>query len=93
MVTRLHNDFQVTILVAKFKIKLQAPELTAMMLGKCSFQDRWLKDSAYQEWVLKDKLDKHHAQCAACEIRLILCVFLTAAVVLTKSNIGPCKSL
>ena len=28
------------------------------------------KDSAYQEYVLKDKLDKHYAQCVACEIRL-----------------------
>ena len=47
------------ILVAKFKIKLQEPELTAKMPGKCSFQDHWLKDSAYQEWVLKNELDKN----------------------------------
>ena len=40
---------------------VQEPELTAKMLRKCSFQDRWLKDSAYQEWVLKDQLDKHYA--------------------------------
>ena len=33
---------------------------------KCSFQDRWLKNSAYQEWVLKDKVDKHYAQPIFC---------------------------
>ena len=49
------------ILVAKFKIKLQEPELTAKMPRKCLFQDHWLKGIAYQEWVLKDKLDKHYA--------------------------------
>ena len=41
---------------------------------KCSFQDRWLKNSAYQEWVLKDKLDNRYAQCVACKIQLIFCV-------------------
>ena len=41
---------------------------------KISFQDRWLKDSAYQEWVLKDKLDKHYARCVACKMQLIFCV-------------------
>ena len=44
------------------------------MLGKCSFQDCWLKDSAYQEWVPKDNLDKHYTRCVACEIQLIFCV-------------------
>ena len=34
-------------------------------------QDRWLKDSACQEWVLKDKLDKHYTRCMASEIQLI----------------------
>ena len=42
------RDYAVTsrsaILVAKFEIELQAPELTAKMLGKYSFQDCWLKD-------------------------------------------------
>ena len=38
------------------------------------FQDHWLKDSAYKEWVLKDKLDKHYARCMACKIQLIFCV-------------------
>ena len=37
------------------------------MLRNCSFQDHWLKDSAYQEWVLKDdftntSLDVWHAK-------------------------------
>ena len=62
------------ILLVKFKIKLQEPELTLKMLGKCLFQDCWLKqekDSVYQEWDLKDKLDKHYARCVACEIWLI----------------------
>ena len=40
-------------------------------IEKCSFQYRWLKDSTYQEWVLKDELDKRYARCAACEIWLI----------------------
>ena len=55
-----------------YKIQtVQEPELTAKMLRKCLFQYRRLKDIAYQEWVLKDKLDKHYAQCMACEIWLI----------------------
>ena len=37
------------ILVAKFKIKLQKPELTAKMRGKCSFQDCWLKGECIPE--------------------------------------------
>ena len=44
---------------------------------KCLFQDSWLKNSAHQEWVLKDKLDKHYA----------------VVMVLTKSNIGRYKFL
>ena len=72
---------------------MQEPGLTAKLPRKCLFQDLWLKDSAYQEWILKDKLDKHYAWCVACEIRLIFCVFLTVVMVLTKSNIGPFKSL
>ena len=43
-----------------YKIQtVQEPELTAKMLRKCSFQGRWLKDSAYQDLGLKDKLDRH----------------------------------
>ena len=72
---------------------VQEPELKAKMPTKCLFQDYWLKDIAYQEWGLKDKPDKHFARCIACEIQLILCVFLTVVMVLTKSNIGPYKSL
>ena len=44
------------------------------MLRKCLFQDCWQKDSAYQEWVLKDKLDKHYTRCVSCKIQLIFCV-------------------
>ena len=44
------------------------------MQGKCSFQDYWLKNSEYQEWVPKDKLDKHYPQYVAYKIWLILCV-------------------
>ena len=53
------------------------------------------KDNACQEWVLKDKLDKHNAWCVACEIQLFffVCVFLTVATALTKSNTCPYKSL
>ena len=47
------QDYVITsesaILVAKFKIKLQELELTVKMPGKCLFQHRWLKDSAYLE--------------------------------------------
>ena len=53
---------------------MQEPELTAKMPRKCSFQDHWLKDSAYQDLVLKDKLDRYYAWCMACEIQLIFCV-------------------
>ena len=42
-------------------LTVQEPELKAKMPKKCLFQDLWLKDIAYQEWVLKDKLDKHYA--------------------------------
>ena len=56
---------------------VQEPELTLKMLGKCSFQDCWLKNSGYQEWVPKDKLDKHYPQYVACKIRFIfLCSLL-----------------
>ena len=41
---------------------VQESELMAKVPRKCLFQDRWLKDIAYQEWVLKDKLDKHYTQ-------------------------------
>ena len=71
---------------------MQEPELTAKMLGKL-FQDLWLKDSAYQEWVLKDKLDKHYAGCVACEISSFLCVPYQAVVmVLTRSLFGSSPS-
>ena len=43
---------------------VQEPELTAKML-----QDCWLSNIAYQESVLKDKLDKHCARCVAWEIQ------------------------
>ena len=66
---------------------VQEPELTAKMPKKCPFQDHWLEDSAYQEWVLKDNLDKHYARCVGCKIQLFF-VFLSVAMVLTKSNIG-----
>ena len=68
---------------------MQDPELTAKMLRKCSFEDRWLKDIAYQEWVLKDKLDKHYARCAVCEIQLIFVCVLLVVMVLT----GPYLAL
>ena len=71
-------------------------KLTAKMPGKCWFQDRWLKDSAYQEWVLKDKLDKHIARCAAFEIRLIcLCCLLLrwSLLNLTWVLVSPYKVL
>ena len=62
------------------------------MLRKSLFQDHWPKDIAYQEWVLKDKLDKH---CSMRGVRNSACffVFLTVVVDLTKSNTGPYKSL
>ena len=67
---------------------VQESKLTAKMLGKCLFQDRWLKDNACQEWVLKDKLDEHYTHGAACEIQFFV-LFLT--VVICKCNIGPYK--
>ena len=75
---------------------VQEPELTEKMLRKSLFQDCWLKDIVYQEWVLKDKLDKHYAWCVACEIQLIFCVPYCVSdgpMGLTKSNIGHYKSL
>ena len=68
---------------------VQKPELTVKMPRKCSSQDCWLKDSAYQEWVLK--VDK----CLMCGVQnsAHFCVYLTVVMVLTKSNIGPYKSL
>ena len=71
-VARLHDDFWVSHFCCKIQNRIvQELKLTVKMPGKCWFQDRWLKDSAYQEWVLKDKLDKRIARCAAFEIRLI----------------------
>ena len=66
-VARLCNNFRVSHLFAK----VQEPELTAKMPRKYSFQDLWLKDNAYQEWVLKDKLDKQYARCMSWGIQLI----------------------
>ena len=71
MVARLRNNFRASHLVAKFELCKKEHELTAKMSRKCSFWDGWLKDSAHQEWVLKDKLDKHYTQCVACKIQLI----------------------
>ena len=42
------------------------------MPGKCSFQDHWLRDEHYKNWLLKDKLGKHYARCGACGISLHL---------------------
>ena len=42
---------------------VQKPELTAKMPRKCLSQDCWLKDSAYQEWILK--VD----ECLMCGVR------------------------
>ena len=71
------QDYTTTSVSAIWFLKIwtvQEPELKAKMLRKCLFQDHWLKDIAYQEWVLKDKLDKHSTQCVACKIQLFLFV-------------------
>ena len=36
------------------------------MPGKCSFQDGWLKNEQYQQWLLKDVADVSMAKCAIC---------------------------
>ena len=36
------------------------------MPGKCSFQDGWLKNELYQQWLLKDVADVSMAKCAIC---------------------------
>ena len=72
---------------------VQEPELIAKMPRKCLFQDRWLKDIAYLEWVLKDKLDKTLCSMRGIRNSANFFVFLAVVVVLTKSNIGPYKSL
>ena len=66
MVARLRDN----LWVSHFGCKIKTVP-TAKMPRRCSFQDRWLNDSGYQEWVLKDKLDKHYTWCMACEIQLI----------------------
>ena len=64
------------------------------MPGKCLFQDCWLKGSAYQEWDLKDNLDKHYAQCLPRKIQLILCVCVCVSLtVVMVLNIGRYKVL
>ena len=74
--------------------ELELTLVTAKMPEKSLFQDCWLKqekDSVYQEWDLKDKLDKHYARCVACEIWLIfMCSLLLQW---SLQNIGPYKSL
>ena len=42
------------------------------MPGKCTFQDRWLADERYKDWILKDAADKYFAKCAVCVKRLSL---------------------
>ena len=69
---RLHSNFWGSHFGCRIKNQtVQEPELTVKVPVKCLFQDCWLKDSTYQEWVLKDELDKRYARCAACEIWLI----------------------
>ena len=36
------------------------------MPGKCTFQDRWLADERYKDWILKDAVNKYFAKCAIC---------------------------
>ena len=62
---------------------MQDPELTAKMPSFVVVKDRWLKGNAYQEWVLKVKLDKHYARCVASKFSSFF-VVLTVAMVLTK---------
>ena len=60
MVVILRDDFWVNYFGCK--IKLQEPELTLCNsedAEKMFVQDHWLKDSAYQEWVLKNEVDKN----------------------------------
>jgi len=54
---------------------VQEPDLalTAKMLRKCSCQDHWPKDTAYQEWVLKDKLAWHAKFSSFCVCVLYCC--------------------
>ena len=92
MVTRLHDNFQVSHLVAKFE-PLQEPELTAKIPKTCLSKDCWLKDHAYQEWVLKRWAGQTLRSMRGMQNSAHLFVFLTVAMVLTKSNIGPYKSL
>ena len=40
------------------------------MPGKCSFQDRWLRDINYKDWVRKVVDNKHMARCAFCEKKI-----------------------
>lgn len=42
------------------------------MPGKCSFQEKWLKEDKYKDWLIKDSSNKHLARCAACKISLNL---------------------
>ena len=96
-VVRLRDNFWASHFGCKIQNwTVQEPELTAKMPGKCSFEDRWLNDSAYQEWVLTDKLDKHYAWCTACEMWL----FCVCSLLLRWSLqnlilvlVSPCKVL
>lgn len=39
-------------------------------MGKCCFQDRWLKDLRYKDWIRKVAGDRHAARCGVCECSL-----------------------
>ena len=40
--------------------------LCKMGLGKCTFNENWLKDEKFKEWLAKDYSDKRGAFCKAC---------------------------
>ena len=39
------------------------------MPGKCSFQDSWLKEERFKDWILRD-IDKRKARCGVCAMSL-----------------------
>ena len=42
------------------------------MPGKCSFQDAWMRESAYKGWIRKLMHNKHAALCAFCGVEMKL---------------------
>ena len=58
-------------------------------MGKCTFQDRWLQDKRFKDWIKKVG-DKHSARCGVCDCLLNIASMAMGEAVL-KQHMGTAK--